>query len=111
MIAVGQQIPRQLWLGIGETGEQKNLRIPKDVTSIGKTGQRFGWNAYPLIIAGSNGKQLKQVIANGQLSGQISLNYNIVYLPNRFPIGFMGRLQCSETGQLCKGFLRQLGWS
>src|SRR5262245_1608819 len=98
MIAIQQEVARDLRVRKSEKRQDEDLRIPEDVSSITKATEGFCANAHVLVVTRGSDQELEDHVARSHLSLVITDNLHIRVRPTRLPC-LRTRLQEPSIGR------------
>ena len=105
MVAVQQQVARDLRLRKGEKRQDKELSVPEDVSPVAEATERFCANTDILVVTRRGDEELEQHIACGDLGLVIPDNLHIRVCP----VGDPGLGVCPQKPIICRPLHPHLG--
>src|SRR5262245_65401533 len=83
MIAIQQEVTRELRLRKSEKRQDEDLRIPEDVPAIAKATEGFRAHTHILVVTGRGDQELEDHVTSGHLCLVIADNLHIRVRPTR----------------------------
>src|SRR5262245_60190925 len=81
MIAIQQEVARDLRLRKSEKRQNEDLRVPEDMSTIAKATESFCANTHILVVTGRSDQELEDHVASSYLCLVIANNLHIRVRP------------------------------